>query len=175
MWPSMFRTGTAAAALAALLTAGGCASTGAVPRPFPRPGDRPPAPAVPPASAGVADGYALAGTALQLRGVPYRNGGSDPAGFDCSGFVWYVFARHGVAMPRTVSEQYRAGHPVSPDSLEPGDLVFFSTVAPGVSHVGVAVGGDEFVHAPSTSGEVRVEHLSAPYWSRRFVGARRVN
>lgn len=174
MGPSMFRTGTAAAALAALLAAGGCASTGAVPRPFPRPGGGPPAPAVPPASAGVADGYALAGTALQLRGVPYRNGGSDPAGFDCSGFVWYVFAQHGVAMPRTVDGQFRAGRPVRADALEPGDLVFFSTVAPGASHVGVVIGGDEFVHAPSSNGEVRVERLSSPYWSTRYVGARRV-
>ena len=61
-----------------------------------------------------------------------------------------------------------------PSQLEPGDLVFFTTVAPGASHVGIALGGDEFVHAPSSTGEVRVERLSAAYWSTRFVGARRV-
>jgi cell wall-associated NlpC family hydrolase len=119
-------------------------------------------------------GYSVAGTALALRGAPYRDGGSDPSGFDCSGFVRYVFSQHGVSVPRTVTDQFRAGHQVAGAQLEPGDLVFFATVAPGASHVGIAIGGDEFVHAPSGRGEVRVERMSAPYWSTRFVGARRV-
>lgn len=118
--------------------------------------------------------YSVTSTALSLRGAPYRNGGSDPTGFDCSGFVRYVFSQHGVTVPRTVTDQYRAGTQVDTRQLEPGDLVFFSTVAPGASHVGIAIGGDEFVHAPSSTGEVRVERISAPYWSTRFVGARRV-
>ena len=122
-----------------------------------------------------ASGYVIAGTALSLRGAPYRNGGQDPSGFDCSGFVTYVFGQHGIALPRTVGEQYREGRSVAANELEPGDLVFFATVAPGASHVGIAIGGDEFVHAPSGRGEVRVEHLSAPYWATRFVGARRVS
>jgi cell wall-associated NlpC family hydrolase len=105
--------------------------------------------------------------------VPYRNGGTDPSGFDCSGLVQYVFAEEGIALPRTVGEQFHSGQPIKSDELEPGDLVFFTTVAPGASHVGIAIGGDEFVHAPSSNGEVRVEHLSASYWARRFVGARR--
>jgi cell wall-associated NlpC family hydrolase len=63
---------------------------------------------------------------------------------------------------------------VDPDQLEPGDLVFFSTVAPGASHVGIAIGGDQFVHAPSERGVVRVEQLSATYWRSRFVGAKRL-
>jgi len=79
-----------------------------------------------------------------------------------------------VYVPRKVIEQYRAGHDVPVSQLEPGDLVFFTTVAPGASHVGIALGGDTFVHAPSSTGEVRVERLSAAYWSTRFVGARRV-
>jgi cell wall-associated NlpC family hydrolase len=116
----------------------------------------------------------VAGTALSLRGAPYRNGGTDPAGFDCSGFVNYVFSQNGVRVPRTVSEQWRAGHQVTGNLIEPGDLVFFTTVSPGASHVGIAIGGDEFVHAPSGAGEVRVERMSAPYWATRFVGARRV-
>jgi cell wall-associated NlpC family hydrolase len=120
-----------------------------------------------------ADAYAVTSTALGLRGVPYRNGGTDPGGFDCSGFVWYVFGRHGLALPRTVGEQFQAGR-ARAGRLEPGDLVFFSTVAPGASHVGIALGGDEFVHAPSASGQVRVERLSAPYWAARFVGARQI-
>ena len=85
-----------------------------------------------------------------------------------------MFARHGLLLSRTVAEQYREGRAVPADGLEPGDLVFFSTVAPGASHVGIAIGGDEFVHAPSERGEVRVEHLSTPYWSSRYLGARRV-
>jgi cell wall-associated NlpC family hydrolase len=88
--------------------------------------------------------------------------------------VRYVFSQHGVTVPRTVSDQFRAGKQVDQQQLEPGDLVFFTTVAPGASHVGIAIGGDEFVHAPSGTGEVRVERMSAPYWSTRFVGARRV-
>src|SRR5262245_3631013 len=188
-------------ALAALATA--CASTGAVPRPFPVPGSSGspgrPAPPVPPnppgqpappespsppgspaasparASRPVFDGYALVGTALALRGTPYRNGGSDPNGFDCSGFTQYVFAQYGVALPRDVREQYRLGKSVKPEDLTAGDLMFFTTGDPGASHVAIAVGGDEFIHAPSSSGVVRVERLSSPYWSPRFLGARRVN
>jgi cell wall-associated NlpC family hydrolase len=169
---------------------GGCATTGATPAPFPRPSPPRPATSRPspgnpdpttftaPASASPAAantvGYGVAGTALSLRGAPYRNGGTDPAGFDCSGFVNYVFGQNGVRVPRTVSEQWRAGHQVTGNLIEPGDLVFFTTVSPGASHVGIAIGGDEFVHAPSGAGEVRVERMSAPYWATRFVGARRV-
>jgi len=118
-------------------------------------------------------GYAIAGTALSFRGAPYLNGGHSPGGFDCSGFVYYVFGQHGIVLPRTVSEQYRSGFDAG-DRLEAGDLVFFSTVAPGASHVGILIGGDEFVHAPSSAGQVRVERLSASYWATRYVGARRV-
>ena len=86
----------------------------------------------------------------------------------------YVFAQHGVHVPRTVGDQYRAGREVDLATIEPGDLVFFTTTAPGASHVGMSIGGDEFVHAPSHAGIVRVERLSGPYWSQRFLGARRV-
>ena len=116
----------------------------------------------------------IAGTALGLRGVPYRNGGSDPSGFDCSGFVWYVFAQHGLALPRTVSELYAVGENVDQDDLEPGDLVFFRTDGRDVSHVGMAIGGEEFVHAPSSRGEVRVERMGSGYWLPRYAGARRI-
>ena len=119
-------------------------------------------------------GYGVTGTALSLRGAPYRNGGIDPAGFDCSGFVTYVFGQNGVAVPRTVTDQFRAGRQVNGQQLEPGDLVFFTTVSRGASHVGIAIGGDEFIHAPSGAGAVRVERMSSSYWATRFVGARRV-
>jgi cell wall-associated NlpC family hydrolase len=175
----MFRSGTfLLLALAALVS--GCASTGAVPQPFPVPGGAPASrPSPSPATAGattpvVADGYSIAGTALSLRGSPYRNGGSDPSGFDCSGLVWYVFGQHGIRVPRTVTEQFREGTDVPSGSLEAGDLVFFSIDAPGASHVGMVIGGDEFVHAPSGRGQVRVERLSSSYWASHYLGARRV-
>ena len=168
-----------------------CATSGVVytPKPFPMPGSggsvaipAPEAPGAPSAPvspvapvAPASDGYALSGTALSLRGAPYRLGGEDPAGFDCSGFVRYVYQQHGVAMPREVREQFRVGKTVDRGRLEPGDLVFFSTVAPGASHVGIVIGGDQFVHAPSERGVVRVEHLSSQYWASRFVGAKRVS
>lgn len=162
----------------ALAATGGCASGGAVPQPFPRPGGAsrvpPPAPVGTTGSLADADGYAVAGTALALRGAPYRNGGADLRGFDCSGFVEYVFAQHGVRVPRTVLELFETGVPISPDALESGDLLFFSTTAPGPTHVGLSIGGDEFVHAPSTSGVVRVERLRAGYWGPRLVGVRRI-
>ena len=120
------------------------------------------------------DTYAITGAALALRGAPYRNGGSDPSGFDCSGFTQYVFGKYGVALPRAVVDQFKAGQVVAPERLAPGDLLFFSTVSPGPTHVAIALGGDEFVHAPSSAGVVRVEHLSASYWAQRFIGARRI-
>jgi len=153
-----------------------------VPKPFPMPGGTTAAPPSAPApdpnrtsGKSTVDGYSLAGTALALRGAPYRNGGSDPKGFDCSGFIQYVFSRYNLFVPREVRDLYRMGQALKPDELTAGDLVFFSTTEPGASHVGMAIGGDQFVHAPSSTGVVRVEHLSANYWSMRFLGARRLN
>ena len=162
----------------------GKGGTVAIPAPPPAPGTvapgtpspAPSAPYAPLAPSGVpANGYALSGTALSLRGAPYRDGGIDPTGFDCSGFVRYVYEQHGVEMPRQVRDQFRIGKSVDRDRLEPGDLVFFSTVAPGASHVGIVIGGDQFVHAPSERGVVRVESLASEYWARRYIGAKRVS
>jgi cell wall-associated NlpC family hydrolase len=111
---------------------------------------------------------------MALRGTRYRDGGDGPDGFDCSGFTQYVFGQHGLALPRDVKNQFGIGQPVIPAEIAPGDLIFFSTVGPGASHVGIALGGDAFIHAPSSAGVVRVEHLTTPYWSQRFIGARRV-
>ena len=160
--------------------AAACATTGATPRPFPTPA-APAGTAAPAPSTDVVpsqDPYAISGTALSLRGAPYKNGGHDPVGFDCSGFVWYVFDQHGVRLPRTVTEQFRTGSPIGAADLRPGDLVFFDTIngAPPnmATHVGISIGGDQFVHAPSTAGQVRVERLGSTYWAQRFLGARRV-
>jgi cell wall-associated NlpC family hydrolase len=113
-------------------------------------------------------------TALSLRGVPYRLGGTRPeTGFDCSGFVRYVFEPV-LTLPRTVAEQSRVGRPVRAEDLVAGDLVFFSTIGPGPSHVGIALDGRTFVHAPVSGGVVRVDRLDAPYWRTRYLGARRL-
>jgi len=163
-----------------VLLSADCASTGGTPRPFPVPAGRstPAAPVTAPGSSPepipAISEYDLVGTALDLRGVPYKNGGTDRNGFDCSGFTQFVFAQYGLSLPRDVHEQFKTGKPVERNSLRAGDLIFFTTTEPGASHVGIAVGGDAFVHAPSTSGVVRVERYNSSYWAPRFVGGRRV-
>lgn len=200
--PSLGRTQNLclATALLAALTGllSGCAGHGtAVPQPFPTPGNpnrtagattpaTPPVPTpadaptpdatlpyasvAPPVASMVAEG--IVSSALHLLGTRYRNGGADPDGFDCSGFVQYVFAQQGVLVPRTVEEQARYGLRV--DDLRAGDLVFFHTSGHGPTHVGIAIDATRFVHAPSSRGEVRVEPLARPYWADRFIEARRM-
>lgn len=183
-----------------LIGSAACATSGAVPRPFP--GAPASAPSVPeelrrgkpdastsaPAGATVDkpvapdlqarrfDGRAVAEYAMGFRGVPYRLGGADPAGFDCSGLVRYVFAQYGVSVPRVVEEQYEQGRKIKASRLKPGDLVFFNTKNRGrdASHVGIALGEDRFLHAPNSTGVVRVETLGSTYWGSRYVGARRI-
>jgi len=171
-------------ALALTLWSAACASSGVpAPKPFPMPEPRMargpvprvsrPTPADAPDPLPTPNGLAVDAvlrTALSLRGTPYRNGGSDPQGFDCSGFTQWVFAQSGWTLPRETREQYRVGAPISRGQVQPGDLVFFTTTARGASHVGIALGGDSFVHAPSSKGVVRVESMSLPYWDKRFVG-----
>jgi cell wall-associated NlpC family hydrolase len=146
-----------------------CGGRSAVPRPFPTPGGTARSGVAAPASPIVED---LLRTATELLGTPYRNGGSTTEGFDCSGFVQYVFARQGVRLPRTVRLQAETGSRVR--EPEAGDLVFFKTDGGKPSHVGIALGPDRFIHAPSSRGVVRVEPFAAPYWADRFVQARRV-
>jgi cell wall-associated NlpC family hydrolase len=110
----------------------------------------------------------VVGIALQYLGVPYVWGGSSPStGFDCSGFVAYVFAQIGVSLPHHAASQYGYGTPVPYDQLAPGDLVFFS----GLGHVGIYIGNGQFVHAPHTGDVVRISYL-ADHGS--YVGARRL-
>jgi cell wall-associated NlpC family hydrolase len=157
------------------LVSGACASATTGPRPFPTPArPRPAAPAAEPPGAPEPGGDAIARLALSLLGTPYRAGGTDPTGFDCSGFVDYVFAQYSVPLPRTVGDLAHEGQPVEPTDIRAGDLVFFSTVAPGPSHVGIALGDGTFVHAPNVTGEVRIERLGSPYWATRLVGVRRM-
>jgi cell wall-associated NlpC family hydrolase len=147
---------------------------------------RPPAPAPTPgdSSAGSSastipsapniDGPAIAAAALAERGRPYRLGGETPAGFDCSGLVQYVFAQQGIALPRQVIDQFTVGQPVPRREIQAGDLLFFATTSDDASHVGIALDRDRFVDAPSAHGHVRIDRLSAPYWSKRFLGAKRI-
>ena len=128
-----------------------------------------------PAGLAYAPGTTIARTAETLLGSPYRDGGALPDGFDCSGLVTYVFARHGVAVPRDVRRQSAAGAAVERGDLAPGDLLFFATTGSGATHVGIAIGGGRFVHAPKSGDVVRVDSLSAAYWKSRFVAARRVS
>jgi cell wall-associated NlpC family hydrolase len=104
-------------------------------------------------------------------------GGADPGGFDCSGLVQYVFAQYGIAVPRVVEQQYAVGDTIRPSDIKPGDLIFFDTKksGDGASHVAIAIGQDSFVHAPNSSGVVRIETLGSAYWGARYVGAKRIS
>jgi len=121
-----------------------------------------------------ASGEAIADAARALVGRPYAPGGVGPDRFDCSGLVQFVYGRAGVALPRTVTEQMRVGQRVALKKIAPGDLLFFRIDASKPTHVGIALSGDTFVHAPNARGEVRVEQVSTGYWLRRFEIAKRV-
>jgi cell wall-associated NlpC family hydrolase len=158
-----------------------CASVGgngvtARPNPFPMPLHGPssrPAPLPPAASSFSTESFLDA--ARRLQGVPYRLGGENPMqGFDCSGYVRYVFNLFRIPVPRTVAEQFHVGRKVSDNDIRPGDLLFFTTTAPGASHVAIALGKDEFIHAPGTDGAVRINSLGSTYWKSRLVGTRRI-
>ncbi len=115
--------------------------------------------------------FQLTRSALKFLGVPYVFGGTSTSGFDCSGYVQHVFAMLGIRLPRTADAQFDAGHRVV-GGMQPGDLVFFQTYAPGPSHVGIYLGHGKFVHASSSRG-VMVSNLSDAYWAARFIGAKR--
>jgi cell wall-associated NlpC family hydrolase len=114
--------------------------------------------------------------ALSLVGIDYRYGGESPdRGLDCSGLIRYVFQHvTGVTLPRTAQELSRIGKDIRAADLEPGDLVFFNTRRFAFSHVGIYLGNDRFIHAPSRGGEVGVASLDSAYWQKRYNGARRL-
>lgn len=114
--------------------------------------------------------------ALSLIGVNYKFGGNTPEqGLDCSGLIRYVFQQAtGIALPRTAREQARVGETVAIDKLQPGDLVFFNTRRYQFSHVGLYLGDNRFIHAPSRGGAVEVVSLEQKYWQKAFNGARRI-
>lgn len=111
--------------------------------------------------------------ALEQLGVPYVWGGTTPRGFDCSGFVQYVYNKAGLSLPRCADTQYEVGQVISVNHLRPGDLVFFSTYEPGPSHVGIYLGDGNFVHASSNTG-ISITPLFTGYYGPRYIGARRL-
>lgn len=140
--------------LALALAAGGCAST-----------------------ARHSDADAIAARAAQnglaMLGKPYRYGGNSPAGFDCSGLVYYSYAQAGVKLPRSAEGLWDSSRSVSRRDLRAGDLLFFTQAGKRSSHVGLYVGNERFVHAPSSGKSVTTATMSDPYWLRHFEGARR--
>jgi cell wall-associated NlpC family hydrolase len=112
----------------------------------------------------------VVGIAMQYLGVPYRWGGADPSGFDCSGFIMYVYAQVGVSLPHHAASQYGMGVPVSREELQAGDLVFFN----GLGHAGIYVGGGSFIHAPHTGDVVKISSLYDSWYAGTWVGARRI-
>jgi cell wall-associated NlpC family hydrolase len=139
---------------------GGCAFSGGGREPYP----------IAPGTGSVVD------TARSQIGVPYRAAGQSPdRGFDCSGFVQWVYARHGVRLPRRTDDQLHTGRPVSKSDLRSGDLVFFMPSSRSASlHVGIFDGHGGFIHSPSPGGRVREESLLAPYWRTTYYAANRV-
>ena len=121
-------------------------------------------------------GPAAAQEARRHLGVPYKPGGVDPRGFDCSGLTYYVYGRLGLELPRSSAEQATVGRKIRRNHLRAGDLVFFAT-GPGkaVTHVGLYLGGRKFIHAPGRGKTVVVSELDSDYFSRRYHSARRVS
>ncbi len=128
----------------------------------------PSAPA-PPSTAPPARYGGVVGIAMRYLGTPYVWGGASPSGFDCSGFVMYVFSQIGVSLPHSSYAQYGYGSAVSLGNLQPGDLVFFD----GLGHVGIYIGGGSFIHAPHTGDVVKISSISG-WYSSTFVGGRRL-
>ncbi|SRR5579883_1016556 len=129
---------------------------------------------------GVVGGSDIVRTARRFVGVPYRLGGTTPRAFDCSGFVRYVFAKHGLALPRTAREQVAVGDAPPPgDSLEPGDLLFFWG-GRGAQHIAIYVGHDSIIHASSSAHVVRLDRLARgtnahrTWFDERLIAVRRV-
>ena len=128
-----------------------------------------PSASAPPSTAPPARYGGVVGIAMRYLGTPYVWGGASPSGFDCSGFVMYVFSQIGVSLPHSSYAQYGYGSAVSLGNLQPGDLVFFD----GLGHVGIYIGGGSFIHAPHTGDVVKISSISG-WYSSTFVGGRRL-
>ena len=152
------------------------ATTKATPKPTPKPS--PKAPASTPAASSNKEpsqkALEIINTAKSYMGVPYVWGGSTPDGFDCSGFIQYVFDKNGISLPRVTADQYKAGTSISKSDLIPGDLIFFETYKAGPSHVGIYLGNNQFIHASSGKGEVTISNYTSTYYTEHYIGCIRV-
>lgn len=128
----------------------------------------------PQAAASTSLGSEVVIRAIAMVGVPYRFGGSNPNGFDCSGLVQYVYQELGIDVPRTAAEQYRAAEPVRLENIEPGDLLFFRTHGKRISHVAIYAGSGRFVHAPQTGRLIELRSLDDDYYRPRLAGVGRL-
>ena len=113
-------------------------------------------------------------TAKKFIGTKYVYGGTSTAGFDCSGYVRHVYSQMGVALPRTSKAMYETGTAVKKDDLQAGDLVFFNTSGKGISHVGIYIGDNKFIHSMTSKGVTITDINDKWYWGSRYVGAKRV-
>lgn len=122
------------------------------------------------------DADSLISSAMGLLGVAYRYGGTSAnTGFDCSGFMQYIFRRSmQISLPRTSAEQARMGVAVGRSELQPGDMVFFNTAGRRISHVGLYIGNNRFIHAPRTGKSIEITSLGNKYWNSKYVTARRI-
>jgi len=141
---------------------GAAAATGGIPAPSGNVAPSPPGNA--------STGVQAVAIAMRYLGIPYVWGGASPSGFDCSGLTMYVYAQLGVSLPHYAAAQYGMGVAVGRDQLQPGDLVFFR----GLGHMGMYIGGGNFIHAPHTGDVVKISSLSDSYYTANWVGARRV-
>lgn len=126
-------------------------------------------------SSSSATGAQILAKATQYLGTPYVYGGASPSGFDCSGFVYYVYGTFGLSVGRTPEAQYNAGTVVDKASLQPGDIVLFAnTYASGISHSGIYAGNGQFIHSPNSRSTVSYSDLTSGYWSEHFYCGIRV-
>ena len=110
-------------------------------------------------------------TAKRYIGVKYKYGGTTPSGFDCSGYVMYIYRKSGIDLPRAINKQFYSGRRVSLRRARPGDLVFFNTSGKRISHVGLYVGNNRFIHAPRTGKRVSYSNIKNSYWKKRYIGS----
>ena len=119
-------------------------------------------------------GQDIAALAKSMLGTPYRYGGSSPNGFDCSGLVYYTHGKLGIKVPRTSNKQFNFAKPIKINRLQVGDVVFFRLNKKNISHIGIYIGNNRFIHAPVSGKKVSINYLNEPYWKSKIAGGGRL-